>query len=368
MTIADRLCSTLWDHLQDEIQEQPDTSSDDEFYDPDVLPPGENVLMGFTGPCTDLISLHPSVVHIFRLWQIFLDNVNPLVKTFHAPTVQQIIIDASGKMESLSRPNEALLFSIYFLAVVSLTNQECENHFGEGRQKLLVKYTRGVQQALVNAKLLRTLNLTTLQAFMLYLIGGRRLYDAHTIWTLSGVAVRIAQRLGIHTDVGTSKLTPFDAEMRRRTWWQIVFLDGHSSKLAGAPFPAWLSKFDTKVPINISDSELNPTMKELPASKDGITEMIFCSMRYETVNVLRNAGTIQTSNGDGTWSTPSIPELIASKEKAIEELGKLFERRFLKYCDPSIPIQLLMIYMAKSVVCTMKIMAHHPRQYPDKGA
>lgn len=234
-------CSSLWDNLKEEMLDpQPDTSSDDEddeAHESTVLPPGEHVLMGF-GSSVDVIALHPSVVHIFRLWQIFLDNVNPLVKSFHAPTVQQMIIDASGDMATLSKPNEALLFSIYFLAVLSLTNVECENHFSESRQKLLARYIRGVQQALVNAKVLRSLNLTTLQAFSLFLTGARRVYDPHTVWTLTGVAVRIAQRLGIHTDIASSRLSPFDAEMRRRTWWQIVFLDGHASKLAGAPFPA----------------------------------------------------------------------------------------------------------------------------------
>jgi len=223
------------------MAEQPDTESEDEAQDEQgdfILPPGENLLMGSINSHPDLRSLHPPVVHMFRLWQFFLDNANPLVKTFHAPTVQQIIIDASGDLSSLTRPNEALLFSIYFLAIVSLKNEECETHFGEPRQTLLARYIRGIQQALVNAKFLRSLNLTTLQAFVLYLIGSRTLYDAHTVWTLCGAVVRIAHRLGIHTDVGTANLSPFDAEMRRRTWWQIVFLDGHASKLAGAPFPA----------------------------------------------------------------------------------------------------------------------------------
>lgn len=229
--------SALWDNLKEEMLDQPDSSSEDEAQEFEDIPPGDHLLMGI-GSVVDILSLHPSVVHIFRLWQIFLDNCNPLIKTFHAPSVQQIIIDASGDLTSLTKPNEALLFSVYFLAIVSLSNEECEHHFGQPRQKLLAKYTRGVHQALVNAKFLRSLNLTTLQAFTLYLIGGRRIYDPLTIWTLSGVAVRIAQRLGIHTDMGSSKFTPFEAEMRRRTWWQIVFLDGHASKMAGAPFPA----------------------------------------------------------------------------------------------------------------------------------
>jgi len=163
-------------------------------------------------------------------------------------------------------------------------------------------------------------------------------------------------------------MPPFDAEIRRRTWWQIVFLDGHSSKLAGAGFPAWLAKFDTQIPKNISDSDLSPTMKEPPTEKAGATEMMFCSLRYQTAQALRDSK--HTTNMDGSWSiaSGSSPEMLAEKDRAIDALEIQFEKKFVQYCDPSIPLHLLVIYVAKSVICTMRIMAHHPRQYPDKGA
>ena len=36
---------------------------------------------------TDLLAMHPNPLIIFRLWQIFLDNVDPLIKIIHAPTI-----------------------------------------------------------------------------------------------------------------------------------------------------------------------------------------------------------------------------------------------------------------------------------------
>ena len=195
-------------------------------------------------------------------------------------------------------------------------------------------------------------------------IGARRFYDAHSIWVLSGTAVRIAHRLGIHREVTTTQMPPFFAEMRRRTWWQIVFLDGHASKLAGASFPAWVTNYDTKVPRNVSDSELYPSMKELPADKVGATEMLFCCVRYEVVQKLRESGTFTMLGVPG----PSNPLLIAEKDKAIDALEKSFHEKYGQFCDPSVPFHLLVLYVAKSVICTMRIMSHHPRQYPDNGA
>jgi len=126
--------------------------------------------MGYGNNFHDLASLHPHPVQIFRMWQTFLINVNPLVKMFHAPTVQQMILDASGDLKNIARPTEALMFSIYFLSITSLQNEECESMFGESRPSLLAKYSYAAQQALINARFLKSLNLFTLQALILYLV------------------------------------------------------------------------------------------------------------------------------------------------------------------------------------------------------
>ena len=146
-----------------------------------------------------------------------------------------------------------------------------------------------------------------------------------------------------------------------------MFLDGQASKLAGAGFPGWLAKFDTKMPLNISDSDLSPGMKEIPVEKEGATEMLFCCLRYEVSQALRRSGAFGESR-HGNRYIKTGPELIAQKDKAIDELEVRFQEKYIKYCDPSIPLHLLAIYMSKSVICTMRLMAHHPRQYPDKGA
>jgi hypothetical protein len=121
--------------------------------------------------------MHPPAVHIFRLWQTYLVNVNPLVKIFHAPTVQQTILDASGDLEKLSRPTEALMFAIYFLAVTSMSDADCQSILKEPRQTLLSKYCHATQQALINSKFLKSLNISTLQALALYTVSSLSLYS-----------------------------------------------------------------------------------------------------------------------------------------------------------------------------------------------
>lgn len=113
---------------------------------------------------------HPEPVQIFRLWQTFLDNVNPLTKLFHAPTVQQMVLDASTNIENIPRSTEALIFAIYLASVVSLSDQECESIMGEPKLVLAERYSISTQQALTNAEVLRSSNLVVLQALTLFLV------------------------------------------------------------------------------------------------------------------------------------------------------------------------------------------------------
>lgn len=84
--------------------------------------------------------------------------------------MQQVILDASSDLRNVPRHTEALMFSIYLLATTSLSSQECESMFGEPRNDLLMKYAHGTQQALINAKFLKSLSLSTLHALCIYLV------------------------------------------------------------------------------------------------------------------------------------------------------------------------------------------------------
>lgn len=118
----------------------------------------------------DLTALHPNPVHIFKLWQTFLENVNPLIKVLHTPTLQPQILDAVGNLAGIGKEMEALMFSIYCIALTSLQNGEVEKSFGESKKNMLAKCRRGAQFALGNASFLRTSNLMVLQALILYTV------------------------------------------------------------------------------------------------------------------------------------------------------------------------------------------------------
>ena len=119
------------------------------------------------------MDMHPTGMHILQLWQVYLDNVDPLLKLTHTPTLQKRVIEASGRISSrlsIDKDLEALLFNIYFISINSLTEAESVASFGVPKSSLQARFLVASQQALLNANLMRTLDLTVLQAFMLHLV------------------------------------------------------------------------------------------------------------------------------------------------------------------------------------------------------
>ena len=100
-------------------------------------------------------------------------------------------------------------------------------------------------------------------------------YDRHAAWVLSGTIVRIAQKMGYHRDGELLKLTPFEAEMRRRIWWQILMQDTKLAIISGLSHNVVQDVFDTKPPQNLNDADLFPESTEPVQPRDGPTEMAF---------------------------------------------------------------------------------------------
>lgn len=122
-------------------------------------------------PDLDFTALHPSDhVQVFKLWQVYLENVDPLLKVTHTPTLQVRLIDATGNLGNVEPKLEALMFGIYCVAVMSLTDMECLDMFAAGRDGLLLRYRFGCQQALLKCGFLQTDDRDCLTALFLYLV------------------------------------------------------------------------------------------------------------------------------------------------------------------------------------------------------
>ncbi|KAI0167165.1 fungal-specific transcription factor domain-containing protein [Hypoxylon sp. FL1284] len=316
----------------------------------------------------NLEELHPQPAHVFRLWQIFLERVNPLTKIIHVPTVQPLLVEAAASRASISKPNEALLFSIYLLATVSLTEDECMDRFGSTKEDAYARFSKGCRSALMRIGILKNYDLVVLQSLVLYLFSLPGRYDRHAAWILNGVTVRIAQKMGLHRDGEFLGLAPFETEMRRRLWWRIVLLDAMYALMSGLGHSLLPRSWDTKTPLNVNDSDLYPTMTMIQP-KDSPTDMIFCLICCEMARLMVDTPELHVvimQNEMGT-ENPDLDK-IEKATRRVEELEGCMTDILAKYSDPSMgPIHLMAIETKSIIVNKLRELLCPMKNQPEWG-
>src|ERR1700738_4114458 len=121
-------------------------------------------------------------------------------------------------------------------------------------------------------------------------------HETPSLWVLSGIAVRIGQKMNLHRDNPSNRGSVFDNEMRKRLWGQIIFLD---TRAARQEIGQILNNIgDIKLPLNVNDTDLYPDMGHVPVEHTGPTEMIFCLIKYETREVFLNSPHARALDGD----------------------------------------------------------------------
>ena len=131
----------------------------------------DSMLFGDCDVFVNRAILHPDQVQIFRLWQIYIDNVEPIAQLVHTPTMQKRLIDVSSNVADLDPNLEALMFGMYCMAVKSLSPEDCQSIFGVTKEYLGIRYQLGCQQALLAAKFHRTNSRECLTALYFYMVG-----------------------------------------------------------------------------------------------------------------------------------------------------------------------------------------------------
>ncbi|KAI1420697.1 fungal-specific transcription factor domain-containing protein [Xylaria sp. FL1777] len=307
------------------------------------------------GPPQSITDLHPSGVQIFQLWQIYLDNVNPLLKLTHTPTLQVQIIDASRNLTRVSKSLEALMFAIYLMAITSLTDDEVEQSFNESRSNLLAKYQHGTQQALFNAGFMRMPDLTVLQAYLLYCIGVRHSTDPRSLFCLTGMGVRLAQRLGLQRDGAEFGFSPFEVEERRRLWWNLAGFDRRIGEMCGSTITAISTGGNCKLPLNINDADLNTHAKDPPPPHLGVTEMIFSLTRLEFAQAPGNDKMKAQLSAANPQAVTNLADHRLSSY--LDQFAHYMEEKYLKYCDPKIPVHYMTLLMTRANLCKLKVVS-----------
>ena len=316
----------------------------------------------FSDTHREIHELHPEPKHIYRLWQIFVETVNPLMKIIHVPTLQQRVLEASWDPANTSKPFTAVLFAIYTLAVTSISSEDCQVSFGDTRGALLTRYRTATLRALVAADFLTTNDFEVLQAFVLFLFADP---ESDLTSTLAGAAIRLGQKMGLHRDNNHLKVSFFEKELRVRLWWQLHGLDSRNRFVitpgAKPPRPPHSEFGAVRLPLNINDADLHPDMTEPPLEQKGPTEMMCVLMKFELFNWLRSSPTVAKVFDNIHQGSERANESMQLKDEAIAELEGMYRDKYFRNLDKSIPLHGLTRVMGNLMIARTRLKAHHPR-------
>lgn len=169
-------------------------------------------------------------------------------------------------------------------------------------------------------------------------------------------------------------------ELRRRAWHQLCHLEYRAAECKGQEPSISDDFFTTMLPRNIDDEDLveGDSTGPVPYDAERFTSMTFPLVRLEGQNCLRRivqntfrlerrllgSGLHGTSRPDPAQELRNLYEEI---EIMLREFNKEVERKYLRHCDPGIPLQRYSLNLATLLEwrCYLLFWLRMPRAYRD---
>ncbi|KAJ5238786.1 hypothetical protein N7468_003405 [Penicillium chermesinum] len=257
---------------------------------------------------SDILEFYPEPQLALKLWAVYVESVDPVMKLLHIPTVQTSVISTILDPKAAGRSMVALTYAIYFAAVIALDQNGGENC--------------AAHRLLIVTDLMNWPEMTALQALTIYVTCLRVNETGRSIWVLIGLAIRLAQAIGLHRDGASLRLSPFETEMRLRLWWHLCVLDARAPEDHG--FEPTVNPWDgeLRLPLNINDDQIYPRMTQLPAETRGWTEMSFSLLQTELLMLLRPA------IGTQAHRSADVDADIRARKQLVDERSEALLRRY----------------------------------------
>lgn len=155
-------------------------------------------------------------------------------------------------------------------------------------------------------------------------------------------------------------------ELRRRLWWQLITLDIRCCEDRATDPLIGKDSFDTKKPLNINDSDMDPTSSRPIVERIGFTEMTKSSLSHKIAFLAWSLG----------WNSPIhvmdenevVDHRMAFDRKMgiLQKVEKSIESEILVYCDASNPLAWVTAVVARLIMCRLRLAVYHPLKYDDR--
>ncbi|KIW12849.1 hypothetical protein PV08_08036 [Exophiala spinifera] len=280
---------------------------------------------------SDVLEFYPDAHLALRLWNVYINSVDPVVKLLHIPTIQSTIVATILDPRSAQPSKVALTFAIYYAAITALCHDDDHEPLELPCEKLalLNRYKLCLDQLLVVPDLMDRPELAALQALAIYATCLRANEVGRKVWVLVGLAIRLAQSIGLHRDGASLRLSPFETEMRLRLWWHLCVLESRSPEDQGSPPTVDVTNRELRLPLNVNDNQIYPDMTHFPTESAGWTEMSFFLIQTESCRLLH-----PVLDTHGQHSLDAYLD-ITEKRKIIQQRSQYL---YAKYSESGTPL------------------------------
>lgn len=181
---------------------------------------------------------------------------------------------------------------------------------------------------------------------------------------MMAVAMRIAQRIGIHNESSRGTKSLFDSEMRRRLWWSLVVFDHRISELSDSKATMLAPIWNCKIPLNVNDFDLRLDMQALPLAYDQPTEAVFTVVRSELGEFVRHSGFhLDFTNPALKLVAGNTQPDLAEQDGGLAILEKRLEEKYLRLCNQENPLHFMTVWMARGWLAKYRLFQYlclHP--------
>ncbi|CUS09771.1 unnamed protein product [Tuber aestivum] len=210
------------------------------------------------------------------MYKAFLNGVHPIMPLIHVPTFakEYNAFWAWFPNNIRSIPDPALtenhgffplLLSVLYAGSMSLPAKVVGKLLpGQTKMQVNKNLYSGSMHALSASCFPRTPTINSLIAFLITQTCLIREEEPLTSCSFIGMAMRVAQSMGLHRDGSLFGLNEIECEVRRRVWWHIVYLDVQGAIATGLPPLGGSGEglFDTKMVSEVRDEYIGLTPEE----------------------------------------------------------------------------------------------------------
>ena len=265
-----------------------------------------------------------------KLLRGYLDNNETLYRVIHAPS----FMAHYNRYWEGSLQSEAFLPKL--LGVLSIASRFETKSRGLSHERSegvhLPTAAALVRLWLNNLRGKHLVEMDTLQVELLWLLTMRMIKEhARDGWAQLGSILRMAMGMGLHRDpseFGPRRITPFNAEMRRRLWATVADLDYYISNDCNLPSLLREEDSTTGPPSNLDDADLRPEMLELPPSKpfDQITDNHVQAYAAVTFGLRKRAAAL-VNRIDKIHDWDEILDVAGKLERHLNDIELIFPAR-----------------------------------------